>query len=188
MKKLVLGSQSPRRKELLSAMGFDFTVRVKHTDESYPEDLDPDSIAIYIAKKKSEALFSDLEKDEILICADTIVVFNGEIMGKPHDAADAIKMLTKLSGNRHEVITGVTLVSRQKVHSFSETTAVYFKNISASEIEKYVSEFNPLDKAGASGIQKWIGHIGIEKIEGSYENVVGLPTARLYSELKEFEK
>ncbi len=185
-KKIVLGSQSPRRKELLSLMGYDFTIRTKHIDEDYPDDMELELVPVYIAKCKSEELFETLGTDELLICADTVVVLDDKILGKPKDDDEAIEMLTLLSGRSHQVITGVTLVSTEKVHSFHEITEVHFYDLSDEVIKKYVEEFSPLDKAGAYGIQEWIGHIGVKKIIGSYENVVGLPTARLYLELKEF--
>ncbi len=184
--KLILGSRSPRRKQLLSDLGFNFETRTRDTDESFPDDLAPEQVAVFIAQKKAEALFRTLGQDELLICADTVVVCDNEVMGKPTDDSDAFKMLRMLSGNVHQVFSGVTLACHEKVHSFSVCTDVHFRELTDHEIRRYIDEFQPFDKAGSYGIQEWIGHIGVTRIEGSYENVVGLPTERLYSELKNF--
>lgn len=184
--KLILGSKSPRRKELLSLLGFSFEVRTKETDETFPETLNCTEVAQFVAEKKTEALFSELSEDEVLICSDTIVVIDDQILGKPIDQADAITMLEKLSGREHSVITGVVISSLEKHVSFSVTTNVFFQPLSAEEIRYYVDKFQPYDKAGSYGIQEWIGYAAIERIEGSYNNVVGLPTHEVYQALKQF--
>jgi septum formation protein len=185
--KIVLASNSPRRQELLRELGFNFEIRVRPVDESYPEHLAMQEIAIYLSEKKALAFSeSELGKNELLITADTIVYLENEILNKPLDRPHAIEMLQKLSGKKHSVITGVCLKSVEKMHSFFDSTDVYFRNLSTEEIEFYVDRCQPFDKAGAYGIQEWIGCAAIEKIEGSYFNVVGLPTARLYEELLRF--
>ncbi len=168
-------------------MGLDFEVRLHAIDEIFPANLRKEEVAVFLCEKKAAAFTRDeIHKDEILITADTIVCLNDEILNKPADRAEAIDMLNKLSGKSHEVITGVCLRSTQKQHSFCVSTKVYFRNLTTSEIEFYVERFRPFDKAGSYGIQEWIGFVGIEKIIGSYFNVVGLPTARLYTELERF--
>jgi septum formation protein len=185
--KLILASKSPRRRELLKAMGFEFEIRTKEVDESFPDTLSKEEVAIYLCEKKASAFANDeIAEDEILITADTIVCLNGLILNKPGDRAHAIAMLEMLSGAKHEVITGVCLRSAGRMVSFFVSTDVYFKQLSSAEIEYYVDHYKPFDKAGAYGIQEWIGYTGIDKIEGSYFNVVGLPTAKLYAELKNF--
>jgi septum formation protein len=183
-KKIYLASKSPRRQELLKLMGLEYTLYLKDVDESYPEDLTSDLVAEFIAKKK----LADFEvpADGILITADTIVVLGEEILGKPTDEQDAFEMIRKLSGKKHLVITGVCMKSIDKEISFSEITEVYFKELSDEQISFYVSTYQPLDKAGAYGIQEWVGLVGIERINGSYTNVVGLPTEKMYSALATF--
>lgn len=184
--KIVLGSTSPRRKELLGQLGISFELRTKDTDESYPESLHSDEVALFVAHKKAAALRDSLSENELLICADTIVVIEQAILGKPANREDAIAMLHRLAGKKHEVITGVVLISQEKKIAFSVKTAVFFKPISLAEITMYVDTYAPFDKAGGYGIQEWIGAAGIERIEGSYNNVVGLPTAELFEQLKQF--
>ncbi len=184
--KIILGSASPRRKELLSAAGFSFEVRTKDTDESFPSELPSDEVALFVATKKLHALLEDIDEDTVLICADTTVVVDEVILNKPKDALDAKKMLQLLSGRSHKVITGVCLASKQKSHSFSVVTTVLFKELSSDEIKYYIQEFKPFDKAGGYGIQEWIGHAAIVRIEGSYNNVVGLPTHEVYEALRMF--
>lgn len=179
---IILASKSPRRQELLSLMGIDFKVVLKEVDESYPDGLSPAEIAVYISEKKARAFDESIE-NEIVITADTIVSLNGQILGKPETPEHALEMLTALSGKRHEVITGVSLLREHHLHSFYELSEVFFKPLSADEINYYVSTCRPMDKAGAYGIQEWIGMIAVEKIIGSYSNIVGLPTQRLYQEL-----
>jgi septum formation protein len=185
--KIILGSKSPRRKDLLEQLGYYFEIRVKETDESFPDTVPVDEVAQYIAEKKAEDMISDLGDDEIVICADTTVVVDEEILGKPTDREDAIAMLEKLSGREHKVITGVVVQSNEKKVSFSVTTLVNFKPLSGDEIRFYVDNYSPFDKAGAYGIQEWIGSAAIRWIQGSYNNVVGLPTHEVYSALQEFE-
>jgi septum formation protein len=181
---IILGSGSPRRKELLALLGFTFTVKTKPTDESYPNTLAPQEVPIYLAKKKAAALLPDLAHDETLITADTIVVLEGKILGKPSSLEEAKNMLQQLSGKKHEVISGVYIKSARNEQEITVSTDVYFKQLSQDEIEYYVTAYSPLDKAGAYGIQEWIGQIGVEKIHGSYYNVVGLPTEELWKILR----
>ena len=181
--KIILASNSPRRRELLAGLGFEFEVRtLKGLDESYPEGLPMEEIPQYISRKKAAAYA--LEPDELLIKADTIVWLDGEVLGKPSDEADAARMLRKLSGRTHQVVTGVTLSRGGSSVSFSSVSQVTFTALTEEEIDHYVTRFRPLDKAGAYGIQEWIGYIGVTRIEGSYFNVMGLPVQRLYSEMK----
>jgi septum formation protein len=185
-KNIILASKSPRRQDLLKGLGFDFEIKTKEVKEVYPSHLKKEHVALFLSELKSAAFDNEVKSDEIVITSDTIVCLNNEILGKPKDTDDAKKMLGKLSGKRHEVITAVTLLSSEKKVSFYVTTAVYFKEITPVEIEYYVKEYNPLDKAGSYGIQEWIGYVGIEKIEGSYFNVMGFPVHRLYEELLKF--
>ncbi len=184
--RLILASRSPRRQQLLKELGLVFETLEKDFDESYPETLKGKDIALYLSGKKAESLASGIRNDEILITADTIVWCNGELLGKPSGREEAIMMIRKLSSNTHEVITGVTLLSENHRISFAETTSVTFDAMTEGEIEYYVDNFRPFDKAGAYGIQEWIGLAACSRIEGSYFNVVGLPVQRLYRELTEF--
>lgn len=181
--KIILSSNSPRRKQLLEGLGVTFEVRVaKGVDESYPKTLPSTEVAEYIAREKAEA-YNVLE-DELVITADTVVVVNDKILGKPHDAEAARSMLRELSGCTHCVVTGVCMKTKDKQYSFSVSTKVTFKQLSESEIDYYINHYKPFDKAGAYGIQEWIGYIGVTKIEGSYYNVMGFPVQRVYEELK----
>ena len=183
--KIYLGSNSPRRKELLSGLGLDFEVRtLPDIDESYPSHLKGGDIPLYISTEKANAYKPMLQPDELIITADTIVWLNDEVLGKPHDRDEAIGMLRKLSGNTHEVFTGVTLTTAENQYSFYAETKVTFAQLSNQEITHYVDRYQPFDKAGSYGVQEWIGFIGVERIEGSYFNVMGLPVQRLYQELK----
>ena len=184
--KLILSSNSPRRKELLAGLDIPFEVRVvKGIDESFPDDLPTDEIAEFVSKKKAAAYA--VAEDEIVITADTIVVLDGEVLGKPRDLDDAAAMLRRLSGRTHRVITGVTLKNEVKQTSFSVVSEVTFKSLSDDEISYYVHRYQPLDKAGAYGIQEWIGYVGVTSLSGSYFNVVGFPVQRIYEVLrKEF--
>ena len=185
--KIILASNSPRRKELLAGLDVDFEVRVlKGIDESYPADLPTKQIAQYISQKKAAAYRNTIAHDELVITADTIVVLGDEVMGKPKDEADACRMLRELSGKTHQVITGVTLTTTEKQHSFSVETDVTFKEFSEEEIVYYVKKYQPMDKAGSYGIQEWIGYIGVTSLHGSYFNVMGLPVQRIYEALKNF--
>ena len=186
MKKIVLSSNSPRRKELLGELGIDFEVRViEGIDETYPKELSVEEVPQYIAREKARVYIVD--KDEVLLTADTVVVLGNEIMGKPHDEADAMRMLRQLSGKTHQVITGVCLTTNDKQVTFADVTDVNFADLTDEEIKYYVDNFRPLDKAGAYGIQEWIGLAGVTGIKGSYFNVVGLPVHRVYAELKKLE-
>lgn len=185
--KIILASNSPRRKELLAGLDLQFEVRVlQGIDESYPADLPTHKIAEFISKKKADAYVETMADDELVITADTVVILGDEVMGKPHDEADAKRMLGELSGRTHQVATGVTLSTRQRQTSFSVVTNVTFKQLSADEIDYYVRTYQPMDKAGAYGIQEWIGYIGVTALEGSYFNVMGLPVQRIYEALKTF--
>ena len=185
--KLVLASNSPRRKELLGGLGLDFETRVMSgIDESYPEGLPVGQIPLYISRRKAEAYMNTLGRDELLITADTVVAVDSEILGKPAARADAVRMLRLLSGREHQVVTGVSFTTRDRQHSFSVSTDVWFASLSDEQISYYVDNYRPFDKAGAYGIQEWIGYVGVERIDGSYFNVVGLPVQRLYSELLQF--
>lgn len=186
---LLLASQSPRRRELLKILDRPFqTVVLKDIKEDYPTDLQLEKVPEYLSKLKAAAYVSQLKDDDILITADTVVILNGEIIGKPYDLEDAKRMLHKLSGNTHKVITGVTLTSKKKSVTFSTVTDVTFAHLSDGEINFYVDNYKPLDKAGAYGIQEWIGAVGVAGINGSYYNVMGLPVHRLYNELLLFSK
>ena len=188
--RIVLGSNSPRRKELLAGLDLKFEVEViPGIDESYPDDLTADEIPAYIARKKAEAYLEKMTDNELLITADTIVVTYGQpdrILGKPADREEAIEMLCHLSGHVHEVITGGCLTTKQKTVSFSVSSAVAFSNLEKDDIIYYVDKYRPYDKAGSYGIQEWIGYVGVEAINGSFYNVMGLPVQRLYQELKKF--
>ena len=187
--KIILASNSPRRRELLGGLGIDFTVKViSGIDESWPHDLKGEDIPLYISRQKAAPYKPQIAPDELVITADTIVYVDGQVLGKPHDKADAVRMLKLISGRWHEVITGVTLMKQDRERSFAVTTRVKFANLTESEINSYVESGLPMDKAGAYGIQEWIGYVGVEAIEGSYFNVVGLPVQRLYRELMEFIK
>lgn len=185
--RVVLASNSPRRRELLAGLGIDFEVCVlPDIEESYPKDLRIDEIAEYIAVEKSEAYREAMTPDELLITADTVVIVDDEVLGKPVDEEDACSMLRKLSGRTHQVITGVCLTTTTRKRSFSVVTGVTFKELSEAEISHYVTHYRPLDKAGAYGIQEWIGYIGCTALQGSYFNVMGLPVQRIYQELLAF--
>ncbi len=184
---LVLASNSPRRKELLKGLQIPFTVRtIPGIDESYPADLSAQDIPLFLAKKKAEAYRPTLSDKELLITADTIVWNEGKVLGKPYSEDEATEMLQSLSGHTHQVITGVGLTTTLKQVCFSVTTEVTFATLTEAEIHYYIEEFMPYDKAGAYGIQEWIGYIGVESIHGSFYNVMGLPVQRLYRELLAF--
>lgn len=168
-------------------MNVDFRVVLKEVDESYPEGLNPVEIAVYIAEKKAQAFDESLGNNELVLTADTIVCVNDVILGKPDNEGHAFEMLSLLSGRKHEVITGVAFLQNHRLHSFYEITEVYFGNLSAEQIRDYIKTCKPFDKAGSYGIQEWIGLVAIEKIVGSYSNVVGLPTHRVYEELRNFQ-
>ena len=183
--KVVLASNSPRRKELLSGLGIDYEVKtLPDIDESFPEGLTEVETATYIARAKADVYRNIMQPDELIITADTIVWLDGEVMGKPVDNEDARRMLRALSGKTHQVITGVCLMTIDSQKSFATVTDVTFCHLSEEEIDYYVERYRPMDKAGSYGIQEWIGFVAVESISGSYFNVMGLPIQRLYTELK----
>ena len=185
--KLILASASPRRQQLMKDAGFTFEVRLKNVEEKYPQELHLENVPEYLSKVKASASREELKADEVLITADTVVSIHDRILGKPADRKEAISMLQKLSGNRHLVVTGVSVTTRTEQLSFSSRTDVFFKHLSNEEIEFYVDTYKPFDKAGAYGIQEWIGYIGIERIEGSFYNVMGLPIQKLYETLRKLQ-
>lgn len=186
-KKVILASRSPRRQYLLKGLGIEFEVWVKNdVDEQYPSHLSYEEIPVFLARRKAQIFADKLKNNHLLITADTIVWCEEQVLDKPKDFHDAREILIKLSGNKHLVITGVCIKTLEKEVAFFASTDVYFSNLTNQEIEYYLDKYKPYDKAGAYGIQEWIGYIGIEKIEGSYFNVMGLPIQRLYTELKRF--
>lgn len=184
MNKIYLASKSPRRQELLKLMGFEYELLLKDVDESYPKNLPLKEIAPYISQKKADAF--DAKADGIIITSDTVVLLGDEILEKPRDKDHAFEMLSKLNNKTHQVITGVSLKSQIKTHTFSEITKVTFTQLSDEQLWYYILEFQPFDKAGSYGIQDWIGMVGVKSINGSYTNVMGLPTERLYKELANY--
>lgn len=185
-KRIILGSASPRRRELLAGLGIDFTVDTQNSfEESVPEDLEYRQIPENMAIGKSYGFHRDLEDDEILITADTMVLCSDEIMGKPADRDDAIRMIGKLQDNRHTVLTGVCIRSNSKIITFTASTEVFFGHLSPNEIAYYIDTYKPYDKAGSYGVQEWVGYAGIKSIDGSFYNVMGLPVHILYNKLKE---
>lgn len=187
--KLILASNSPRRKELLAGLGYPYEVRIlKDIDESYPAELRGSEIAAHISRAKANVYALSMAPDELIITADTIVCLDEKVLGKPTDEAEAIAMIQSLSGRTHQVYTGVTLTTKNEQRSFVSRSDVTFATLTDEEIRHYVTHYRPMDKAGAYGIQEWIGYIGVERIDGSYYNVMGLPVQRLYRELKSFFK
>jgi septum formation protein len=184
--RIILASRSPRRQQLLRELGLKFDVVVRDFNETYPDSLRAEEIAEYLSSIKAENFRGEISDNEIVITADTIVWCNGRVLGKPENHNDARNMIRQLSGVTHEVITGVTLFSLKKKNTFSESTKVTFEKLTNSEIDFYIEHYKPYDKAGAYGIQEWIGVAACSRIEGSYFNVVGLPVQKLYRELKEF--
>ena len=185
--KIILGSNSPRRKELLCGLDIKFNVKViPGLEENYPETLDPQEIPVFLSKQKAEAYLSSLDDTMLLITADTIVWNGNAVIGKPKNRAEAIQMLRSLSGHEHHVVTGVCLTTTKKQLTFSVISSVRFASLNDEEIIYYVDKYKPFDKAGAYGIQEWIGYVGVESISGSFYNVMGLPVQRLYQELKTF--
>ena len=187
-KNLILASGSPRRQELLKSLGVPFEIRIREIDEVYPKHLKKSEISDYLAQLKSNAFVEELTPKDLLITSDTIVWYHNMALGKPKSKDDAFQMLQKLSGKTHEVITSVCLKSLQKEDIFSSITKVTFKELSSKEIQFYIDNYNPMDKAGAYGIQDWIGQIGVTKIEGSYFNVMGFPIHKIYSQLLKFSE
>jgi septum formation protein len=184
--KIILASKSPRRSELMRMAGFDFEVRSKDVPEDHPADTKAEDIPLFLARKKASVFLSEMNGDEVVIGADTIVILNGKIYEKPTDRADAIRMISELCGHTHTVVTGVYIASKNKEIGFSEATKVTFNSLTQDEIAYYVDHYKPYDKAGAYACQEWIGAVAIKRFEGDYFNVVGLPINRVYEELKGF--
>lgn len=185
--RLGLASGSPRRRELLAMLDIPFhIVEPLEIDESYPDSLEAHEVPLYLSRLKADAYRPSMADDDLYITADTVVIVGGEVLGKPRDEAEAVGMLRRLSGCSHEVVTGVTVFTRRKTTSFKALTTVEFAAVPDDEIEEYVGHYHPLDKAGAYGIQEWIGAVGIRRIDGSFYNVMGLPVHRLWEVLKQF--
>ena len=182
---LLLASNSPRRKQLLNDLGYDFAIAVRPTDEVFPETLPAEGVAEFLARQKVSEFLPDCEEN-LILCADTVVVVDNQVLNKPANKEEAAVMLRLLSGKSHRVITGIALLDRTEIHSLSDTAVVHFKGLTDQEIDFYIGNFKPFDKAGAYGIQEWIGMIGIEKIEGSYYTIMGLPTHRVYELLQPY--
>ena len=186
-KHIILGSASPRRKELLAGLDLNFTVDTGNNfDESYDQKIPHEEIPSVLSKGKSYGFHRELNADEILITSDTLVLCENRVMGKPHSREEAIDMLKCLSGRNHKVITGITIRDNEKCRTSSDTAIVHFKSLTDNEIEYYVDNYKPFDKAGAYGIQEWIGYMGIDRIDGSYFTIMGLPVHLVYSELQYF--
>ena len=183
--KLILASKSPRRQSLIESLGFPFEVRLKEVDEVYPVELAPENVPVFLAELKAQPLIDQLIDGEVLITSDTVVINERKILGKPKDYKDAFQMLQSLSGKSHKVVTGVCMQSNSIKISFAETTIVHFSVLTEAEINYYIENFEPFDKAGSYGIQEWIGAIAVHKIEGCYYNVMGLPVHKVYKTLKE---
>ena len=185
-RKLILASASPRRKELLEKLDLPFVVRPVDTDEFYPESLPAKDVAGFLARHKAQTVRQRLREGEIMITADTVVVLGNQILGKPENHAHAVAILNHLSGKQHRVYTGICLTSTEKQICFTEVSTVHFRHMEGEEIEYYINRYKPFDKAGGYGIQEWIGDVAIDRIEGSYNNIVGLPSHKLYEALKAF--
>lgn len=186
MQKIILASQSPRRKQLLQWAEIPFEVIVKETDESYPADLLPAEVAVHIAKNKALAVKEVVKNKLPILAADTIVVLNNEIIGKPKHREDAVQILAKLSGNKHQVITGVVILQNENETAFADVTDVEFHSLTNEQIEFYIDKYKPYDKAGAYAIQEWIGVVGIKSVNGDFYNVMGLPVSRVVKHLNNF--
>jgi septum formation protein len=185
-KRIILASKSPRRQELLKGLDISFEIQLKDIDESYPSSLDPHEVPVFLAEKKAAAFMESLTENAIIITSDTIVIQDGDILEKPKSIEEAKEMLHKLEDYSHTVVTGVCIQSLTKIIVFSDHTRVHFMPLTTAEIDYYVEKYQPFDKAGSYGVQEWIGYIGIEKLEGSYFNVMGLPVHKVYAALKEF--
>jgi len=183
---IILGSQSPRRKELFAGLNLPFRVEVREIDENFPEEISAFEVPEFLSIQKAIPFKNDFKKNDLLITSDTIVLIDNKILGKPVDYKHAFEMLQLLSGRKHMVITGVCITTTDKQVTFSDRTDVFFKSLSADEIDYYLTHYQPYDKAGSYGVQEWIGYVAIEKIDGSYFNVMGLPVQRLYEELLKF--
>ena len=187
MKRIILGSNSPRRRELLAGLDIAFTVDTGNTfEESLEEGLEAHEVPLRLSAGKSHGFHRPLADDEVLVTSDTVVIVDGEVLGKPHSREDAVAMLRKLSGRAHEVVTAVTLRDSRREETFSVSTQVHFEALSQEEIDYYIDKYRPFDKAGAYGIQEWIGYVGISSIEGSFYNVMGFPVHRVWHELQSF--
>ena len=185
--RLLLASQSPRRRELMSGCGIPYELAPRYAcDENYPSTLPAEEVPAYLSQLKSEAYPTPLATGDLLLTADTVVILNERVLGKPHDRQEAVEMLAALSGNRHTVITGVTLRSAERIYTFSVGSDVWFRALTDEEITYYIDTYRPFDKAGSYGIQEWIGYAAIERIDGSFYNVMGLPIQRVYIELEKF--
>lgn len=184
--KIILASKSPRRQFLLHGLEIQFELRTKEVDESFPSELKAEEIPVFLARHKAEAFREEMQDDEIVITADTVVWVDNEVLNKPEDREDAIRMISTLSAKTHQVFTGVCIISKKKEVVFFDETKVTFAELNPEEIAFYVDTYKPFDKAGAYGAQDWIGYVGIEKLEGSYFNVMGLPVHKLFQELKKF--
>jgi septum formation protein len=185
-KRIKLASKSPRRQQLLEGIGLKFEVWSKEVDESYPEHLQREEIPVYLASKKADAFRDELDQHDLLITADTIVWIDGQVLNKPEDRSDAIRMIELLNGNTHDVYTGVSIASIKKSEIIWDRTRVHFATLTSAEIEHYIDNYSPFDKAGSYGAQDWIGLIAIDRLEGSYFNVMGLPVHKVYQALKTF--
>ena len=183
-KRIILASKSPRRTELLAGLGVEFISKTKDIEEDFPAEMDPFVVPRYLAEKKAAAFAKDLEGKDLLITADTVVIVDGAILNKPADKAEALLMLKKLSGNVHQVVTGVCMMDQEKSVIFDDQTEVHFKALEEEELLDYIDKFQPFDKAGAYGVQEWIGYVAVYKLIGSFYNVMGLPVHRIYEELK----
>ena len=186
-RRLLLASQSPRRRELLTGSGLPYELAPKYAcDEVYPADLPTEEVPLYLSRLKSDAYPEPLAAGDILLTADTVVVADGRVLGKPRDAEDAVRMLGTLSGHRHTVVTGVTFRDPNGMHTFGARSEVWFRPLTDEEIAYYVATYRPFDKAGSYGVQEWIGYVAIERIDGSFYNVMGLPIQKVYTELDKF--
>jgi septum formation protein len=186
MKKIILASQSPRRKQLLEWAEVDFEIYVKETDESFPADMHVTDVPVHIARNKALVVKNDLNSGHLIIAADTVVVLDNEIIGKPKDREEAVNILTRLSGRTHSVVTGVCLMGGEKEYVFADSTSVTFHELTKEQLEYYVDHYKPYDKAGAYAIQEWIGVVGIRSVQGDFYNVMGLPVSRVIQEMKRF--
>jgi septum formation protein len=185
-KKIILASKSPRRQELLKGLDIQFEIKTKEVDESYPLTMKPEQVPVFLAEKKADAFVDLLEKDTILITSDTIVIQGKNILEKPNSIEEGKAMIRKLSGQVHTVVTGVCIRTLEKSISFSDETRVLFTDLTDDEIDYYMKNYQPFDKAGSYGVQEWIGYVGIERLQGSYYNVMGLPVHKVYTALKTF--
>jgi len=183
-KQLILASKSPRRKELMQGLGLPFIIKTKEGQEDFPENMALAEVPVYLAKNKAMAFREELGEDDLIIAADTVVVHQGKILNKPKDKSEALQMLRALSGSFHQVITGVCLMDQSKTLCFDERTEVHFKELNEGELMHYIENYKPYDKAGAYGVQEWIGYVAVYRIVGSFYNVMGLPVHRIYEELK----